>query len=81
MAVRFFLKAISHPKTPSARRRRWGGVSGGYAACATAPPAKTIVVKPAKIIVAVYSSRSQYNDMPGNRPGHRANARFHRSHL
>ncbi|WP_221624973.1 hypothetical protein, partial [Burkholderia stagnalis] len=33
---------------------RWGGVSGGYAACATAPPAKTIVVKPAKIIVAVY---------------------------
>ncbi|WP_221624111.1 hypothetical protein, partial [Burkholderia stagnalis] len=54
MAVRFFLKAISHPKTPSARRRRWGGGSGGYAACATAPPAKTIVVKPDKVIVAVY---------------------------
>ncbi|WP_232487693.1 hypothetical protein, partial [Burkholderia ubonensis] len=58
---RFFLKAISHPKTPSARRRRWGGVSGGYAACATAPPAKVIVVKPANIIVAVYTPIIRYH--------------------
>ena len=47
------MKSISHPKTPSVLRRLWGGVSGGYAASATAPQAKPIVVKPAKLIVAV----------------------------
>jgi len=55
MAVRFFLNAISHPKTPSVWRRRWDDVSGGYAASAIAPPAKVIVVKPVKIIVAVHA--------------------------
>lgn len=60
------MKSISHPKTPSVRRRLWGGVSGGYAASATAPQAKPIVVKPAKLIGAVYktlankSARGQY---------------------
>ncbi|NUY00932.1 hypothetical protein [Paraburkholderia youngii] len=51
MAVRFFLNAISHPMTPSSRRRRWCVVSGGYAASDSAPPANTIVNRPDKIIV------------------------------
>jgi len=68
MAVRFFLKAISHPKTPSDRRRRWGGVSGGYAASAIAPPAKIIAVKPAKIIVAVYDIVKETLDIEFHNP-------------
>jgi hypothetical protein len=56
MAVRFFLKATSHPMTPSSRRRRWFVVSGGYAASDSSPPAKTIVNQPDKIIVGAQSA-------------------------
>jgi len=43
---------ISHRRTRPTRRRRWGEVSGGYAASDFSPPAKTYVAIPAKMIVA-----------------------------
>jgi hypothetical protein len=52
MAARFSLKSIDHPKTPSARSRRFASDFGAYGACVAAKPAKVIVNVPAMIIGA-----------------------------